>query len=156
MMLHKSTEMTSTNYWHIPALWDSVTSWNTAFSGHLFLTQLDWAGCLLANSRQGTDTMIHLCAALLGCEINKLKKYKDTLYNDCAANKQPNTPDKTSTFLVDSIRYSQCQDAVGRNLTCFIVNSSKSLQRSRCAVVFSHPWNMHYDTSVILRNPIGL
>lgn len=53
------------------------------------LTQLDLAACLLAaleditlwlaNSRQGTDTMIHLYVALLGCEINKMN-------NDWAVN----------------------------------------------------------------------
>lgn len=104
MTLHKSTEMTSTNYRHIPVLWDSVTSWNSAFfflpfvSDTIGLGRLSpgcFGGCnslWLANSRQGTDTMIHLCAALLGCEINKAKNAK--LLQWLCSEKTTNTPEE--------------------------------------------------------------
>lgn len=50
-MLHKSTEMPLSIHWHIPALWDDMTRWNSRLSYLCFAissTTIDLAGCLRA------------------------------------------------------------------------------------------------------------
>ena len=160
------------NYRHILPLWDDMTSWNTAF--HTFFWPFVFAtirfgrlsrNCFggynspwLGNSRQGTDTMIHLCEAPLGCEINKVENAK-RFCKDYAENKQTNVAEK---YIRTPVRQqSHCEAFLCRTQTHIttmlryqwsggVYHQPVSLETQICIIIGAH----NCDTSVILRNPL--
>lgn len=147
MTLHKSTEMTSIS-------WDRHTAfWNFSF----FLTQLNLAGSLLAaledithygwvNSRQGTDTMPHSCAALLESWDKQGRKMQSASTMTVQRTDITMRRRRTSTAgLWDWLK--ECLSKIVKY--CELIKFSPKNQM--CSGM-----QLHNDTSVILRNPQGL